>query len=97
MTSVYQIPLTPNAQHFDVTLNGTNYEMRLVWNSIANCWVLDLSDTSGNPIAQGLPLIDGADILQQLNYLGIGGALMVDVTPSYASLGTAGQLFFLTP
>lgn len=97
MTSVFQIPLSPVAQHFDVNLNGTNYEMRLVWNSIANCWVLDLSDAVGQPLAQGLPLIDGADILQQLDYLGLGGALIVDVTPTFEGLGTVGQLFFLTP
>lgn len=97
MTSVFNIPLQPQAQHFDVVLNGTDYQMRLVWNTIQGVWILDLSDTDGNALAQGLPLVDGADILQQLAYLGLGGALMVDVVPTYAGLGTVGQLFFLTP
>lgn len=97
MANVFNIPLAPAAQTFDVILNGVDYTMRLVWNTVAQCWVLDINDNLGNPIAQGIPLLDGADMLQQLASFGFGGAMMVDVVPSFATLGTIGQLFFLTP
>lgn len=97
MTSVFQIPLSPQAQHFDVALNGNTYNMSLVWNPAANAWILDLFDGNGNALVQGLPLVTGADLLQQFAYLGLGGALMVDQVPTFESLGTIGQLFFVTP
>ena len=96
MTTVYNIPLDPNAQLFDVVLGGVDYNMRLTWNSIMSLWQLDISDTNGNPLVLGIPLVDGCDLLQQYAYLGLGGALLVDQIPTYASLGVAGKLYFVT-
>lgn len=58
-------------------------------------------DSSQNPIAVGIPLITGADLLEQLYYLGIGGALIVQSTndpnlvPDFETLGSTGNLFFI--
>jgi hypothetical protein len=98
MTTTYLVPIAQSvAQTFTVTLNNVQYNFRLVWNAATDCWVLDISDSTGTPIAQGLPLIDGADILQQLFYLGIGGALVVDIIPTFETLGNLSNLYFLTP
>jgi hypothetical protein len=64
-------------------------------------WALDISDSTGNPIVFGIPLIPGIDLLYQYQYLGIGGSLMVIVdgdpngVPDFAGLGTTGHLYFI--
>ncbi len=99
----YLIPLQAENQQFNISLNGTTYILKLRWNVFAACWILYISDSSGDPILSGVPLITGADLLEQLGYLGIGGALVVqstdnpDLVPNYSTLGTTGNLFFLVP
>lgn len=101
--TVYGIPLSPRAQRFSISLLGVVYQMTVHWCAPSTCWVLDLADQNGNAIASGLPLITGADLLGQLGYLGIDGALLVqtdggvDQVPTFANLGTNGNLFFVTP
>lgn len=104
MTSgTFEIPLQPENQQFTVSLAGVTYTMKLQWCAPAQCWNLDISDSQQNPIVQGLQLITGADLLAQLEYLGLGGALIVqsdfdvNAVPDYASLGSTGHLFFVTP
>jgi hypothetical protein len=69
--------------------------------NVLDGWVLDISNSTGEPIAFGLPLIPGIDLLYQYQYLGIGGALMVivdgnpDGVPDYSSLGDTSHLYFL--
>ncbi len=101
MSSTFEIPLKPQAQTFNVALNGTSYKLRVVWNVASSCWVLDIADALGNAILVGLPLATGANLLDQYAYLGLGGALIVssdgDVThvPQYAELGVTGHLYFV--
>lgn len=98
----YEIPLSPKAQVFNVSLAGVDYNMRIVWNTASLCWVLDIADTDGVPILQGLPLVTGADLLAQYAYLGIRGGLIVTVddgigVPTFAGLGVQGHLYFIVP
>lgn len=101
MSQVYEIPLQPNAQTFQISLGGTVYGLTLHWCDPSNAWTLDVADNSGSPLVQGLPLITGADLLAQYAYLGIGGKLLVqsdfDVSavPGYTALGSTGHLFLL--
>lgn len=66
-------------------------------------WVLDISDSAGNPMIFGIPLIPGIDLLGQYAYLNIGGQLTVAVSgdpvavPDYAGLGTSSKMLFTTP
>ena len=68
--------------------------------NILDNWVLDISDASNNPLACGIPLIPGIDLLGQYEYLGFGGSLTVAVSgdadgvPDFAGLGTSGKMFF---
>jgi hypothetical protein len=65
-------------------------------------WILDISDANSNPIACGLPLITGIDLLYQLKYLGISGSLVatVDGDPdgvlTFNGMGTTSHLYFVT-
>lgn len=65
-------------------------------------WVLDIFDSSNNPIVCGIPLIAGIDLLFQYTYLNIGGSLILNSAPDYdripnfTDLGTTTQLYFVT-
>lgn len=80
--------------------SGVKYELRFYFADAVNGgWCLDISDTQGNPIACGLPLVTGADLLAQFAYLGIGASLYVvsdgnasDV-PTFANLGTDAHVY----
>jgi hypothetical protein len=75
--------------------------MRLSWNTKAACWVIDISDSAGNPILQGVALVCGADLLEQFAYLDLGGQMIAqtdhatDAPPTYTNLGSSGHLLFL--
>ena len=101
----YQIQLVPFNQQFSVSLGGVTYNLRIMWNVANGTWIMDIYDQSGNPISTGIPLTTGADLLGQLQYLGIGGTgghmlaqstFNADAVPTYADLGTTGNLFFVT-
>lgn len=97
----YEIPLTPEAQSFHITLGGTDYGLRLLWNAPDSVWLLDINDSNDVPILQGIPLVTGVDLLAQYDYLGISGQLVVqtdndpNVVPTVDNLGITGRLYFV--
>lgn len=97
----FEIPLSPQAQKFTIALLGVTYSFRVTWNVPSNCWLLDISDVNDQPIVQGIPVITGANLLDQFQYLGLGGGLLaltdsnVDAVPTFDNLGDAGHLFFV--
>ena len=98
----YEIPLSAQQQKFDIVLGSVDYNMRVVWNGAMSCWVLDIADTNNVPIAQGVPLVTGANLMDQYASLGFPGWLVVvsdvgDSAPGYADLGVTGHLFYLQP
>lgn len=98
---IYEIPLSPQAQTFGISLGGTDYHMTLYWNTPAACWMLDLADANEAPIIQGIPVVTGLDLLYQYKYLGVNGSLVVqtdyntDAVPTYANLGVTGRIYFV--
>ena len=102
MATYNEIPTSGTPQILLVALNSGTYTLTLKWNTIAQTWIMDIGDASNNPLAQGLPLITGSDLLAQLEYLGIGGAMTVQTdndptaVPTYSNLGTTGHLYFVT-
>lgn len=99
--TVYEIPLSPEAQTFAITLAGKQYRLTLRWNAVAECWVLDIRDVSGAPVLLGIPVVTGLDLLMQYAFMGFGGMLVAqtdhdaDAVPQAANLGTAGRLYFV--
>ena len=99
--TVYEIPLIAQSQKFSITLAGINYNLRLVWNAYMQAWVLDINDTNNAPVIGGIPLVTGADLLEQYGYLVFGGQLIVqtdnnpDVLPTLDNLGSTSHLFFV--
>lgn len=102
MTNYSEIPLTPSPQVLTTALSGVTYTLTIKWNTVAECWMMDIGDQSNNPLVQGIPLVTGSDLLAQFEYLGIGGALTVQTDndpaaiPTYTNLGTTGHLFYAT-
>jgi len=98
----YEIPLQPSALDLAVQLAGVSYNLHVVWNSMACYWVLDISDDNNVLIVGGIPLVTGADLLEQYQYLDIGGGLIcltdgaLDPPPTYTNLGSTGHLYFFT-
>jgi hypothetical protein len=103
---IFEIPLSGTPQRFPIPLAGVTYVMLFQfrvfgpWNSGQGTWHLDIFDTDSNPLACGIPLITGANLLQQFDYLNFGGELWVvtegsDDPPTYDGLGTSSHLYFI--
>lgn len=98
--ATFEIPLQAGAQELTVPLGGVAYRLRLWWcDGITPAWMLDISTEQGAPLVRGIPLLPGADLLEQHAHLGILGRLGVvaDGVPTYDSLGTSTKLYFVTP
>jgi len=103
MQTIYQIPLQPTPQTFKATLVGVIYQLTLTYqNTNEGGWCLDIADSNGNPLVQGIPLVTGCNLLGQYEYLGIGGGLWVqttndpDAVPTFENLGVGSMLYFVT-
>lgn len=110
----FEIPLTPEPQRFTIRLAGQDYRITLRWVDPPQTvgqpggWVLDIAydrthdADNATPLLVGLPLVTGINLLEQYNYLGIGGALHVftggdnDAVPTLSNLGAESRLFFVT-
>ncbi len=103
--SIYQIPLTPGQpQTFPISLGGTTYTLTFRYrNTIEGGWILDIADASNNPLVNGIPLVTGANLLEQYSHLGFQGGLYVqtttdpDAVPTFDNLGADAQLYWVTP
>ncbi len=100
--SAFPLPVSSTAQSFFVQLAGTSYKITLRWNAVAICWVMDIADAGEVPLIQGIPIVTGTDLLAPYAYLGFGGGIIAmtegnpDAVPTFANLGTGGDVFFVT-
>lgn len=98
--AISEIPLTAENQQFSISLAGVTYQMAVTWR--AAFWCLDIMDSSGTDLIMGIPLITGADLLAQYNYLGLGFSLYVgcddpaNENPTETDLGTNSHLYVVT-
>lgn len=98
-----EIPLQAVAQQLIVSLRGIEYRLTVYWSVPLDCWVADFADPNGNDILTGIPLVTGADLFEQFDYLDLGlGALIVqtdhdqDAVPTFTNLGTTGHVYYIT-
>lgn len=97
----YEIPLTSEAQQFQINLGDVTVTMTVRWCAPANCWIMEIADSAGVPIVQGIPLVTGVDLIGQYHYIGNVGQMVVqsDVepykVPDYGSLGQSSHLYLL--
>ena len=98
----FLIPLQPaTPQVVNVTMASVNYILTVRWNAQSSSWMIDIADSSGNPIVSGIAMVTGADLLEQFGYLNFGGQLRAwtkdntDAVPTFGNLGGNGNLYFL--
>lgn len=103
--ALYEIPLTPEPQSFDITLAGQELKLFARWlespaPDAPGGWYLDIYRTPDDlvPMVMGIPLVSGCDLLAPYGYLGLGGALYVsgEFPPTIENLGTDNILLFET-
>lgn len=98
--NIHEIPLSPENQAFNIILSNVTYKLQVQWRDFG--WVLDLMDSGGNDIAKGIPMVTGANLLSQLDYLNLGFALELacdDVAQDYPTktdLGLRSHLYVIT-
>jgi hypothetical protein len=105
MASTFEVPTSTTPQSFQIQFpNGVTYTLSFQYLFTANpCWIVDISDANANSIACGIPLITGADLLAQLQYLGFDCSMFATTDgnptapPTFYNLGTAGHLRISTP
>lgn len=97
----YEIPLQPAAQKFNIQLAGVVYQLTLIWRtSDQGGWFLDIALSDSTPVLQGVPLVTGADLLEQYPDKNFGGVLRVTTdgdplaVPTYGNLGVTGRVYF---
>lgn len=100
----FLIPLLNIPQDFFITLS--NRELRLVskWNpSYEGGWTLDIYDgDTDESIIANIPMVTGADLLAQYEYLNLNGRLIVftdgneTATPTLDNLGVESNLYYQT-
>lgn len=104
--ATFIIPTTGGNETFDITLNGVEYTLQLIWRDDPcgmGGWVLDIGDNQGDPLLQGIPLVTGVDLLAQYGYMNFGGQLYVQTLsgpspldpPTFTNLGTDCQLYWV--
>lgn len=97
----YLIPLQNQQQALSISIAGVTYQLTVTWCDPAQCWVMNIADNAGNPILSGIPLVTGADLLEQFGYLEFGGQLIAQTdndptaVPTFQNLGSTGNLFFV--
>lgn len=97
----FLIPLSGIAENFTISLRNQPYNFQIRYcDAEAGGWFLNLLTGNDVPLAMGLPMVTGLDLLQQYAYLNVGGELWVysadpaEPEPTFDNLGTAVKLYF---
>lgn len=97
----FEIPLTPSPQDITVRLKEIEYRFHLrYWDADEGGWTLDIFDLNETCLVAGVPLVTGANLMEQFTDVNIGGGLWVssalatEPTPTFANLGSTVKLYF---
>jgi hypothetical protein len=99
----FRIPLVNIPQTFDINLSNLPFKMKITWNDAMKSWMMALLDgNTQDVLIESMPLVTGADLLEQFAYLQIPGQLIVftkgGVTdePTFDNLGADSNLYYIT-
>lgn len=89
---------------FPITLNGVNFVFQLLFNVRMNRWIMNISDSSGNQILSGIPVLINRNLTGQYATLAIpkGSFFVVDDTgqftqPTQFSFGVDHSCYYIDP
>ncbi len=99
---LFKIPLDNVPQRFAIELAGRSLVIVSQWNDEMPAWTVDIIDgDTEEPLIMCLPLVSGADLLAQHEYIGIPGQLIVYTDgdelspPTLSNLGQEANLYYL--
>lgn len=101
---LFLVPLSNIPQEFNINLNGRELIILCKWNDMPEGgWIVDISDFITNQsIIAGIPLVTGCDLLEQYEYLELGGSLVIftdgdaNAVPTLENLGVESNLYYVT-
>jgi len=109
MATYARIPTESGHPFYEIIAwgNGVSYTLYFKWNVIALCWVLDIY-LGANPVINGIPIVTGADLLEQFGYMSLGAHTMMEAmtigpfvspesVPNFYNFGEDGHLFLVGP
>lgn len=73
--AIQEIPLTADNQQFSIIIAGATYRISIIWRE--TCWVMDMFNDRSEPLISGVPLVTGADLMAQYEYMGLGFKMAV--------------------
>jgi len=98
----FEIPLINVPQSFEIELAGRSLSFVNKWNGEMGLWMLDISDSeTEEDLITSLPIVSGADLLAQLQHIGIPGKLIAYTSgdelspPTESNLGTQSKLYYV--
>ncbi len=101
--SVLEIPLAPYPQKMTIELSGVVYSLTFKWNEPMQCWVVDFATPAGVTVLTGIPIVTGVDLVEQFEYLQLGGGVQAvsdtvatDV-PTFENLGVSSHVYWTAP
>lgn len=84
-----------------IPADATN-QMSVLWNDAQQVWNANIFSSGGAPVVTGVPLVAGANLVEQFGHLGFAGQFRAgtpgsDAPPTFANLGAAAKLYFVGP
>lgn len=96
--TLYKIQLRNVPERFDIDLAGTTFVFETRWNDYAKYWALDIYDADSNPLIMAIPMITGANLIEQYPQLDGFLAILTDgddyAIPTLQSLGVESNLYY---
>jgi hypothetical protein len=100
---ILELPLINIPQRFTISLSGVDYIIVSRWNdALESGWILDFYDADNNPLIMNIPLVTGANLLEQYAYIGIPGLIYVVAdgddyaVPTLENLGDGSYVLYET-
>lgn len=85
---ILQVPLsTAPDQLLSITIKGVLYKLRVRLNFRMQIWTLDLLTSADEPLAYGVPMVPGVDLLASYG-LELSGLIAVNINDTNAYLST---------
>lgn len=99
---LFKLPLKNTPQRFAIELAGKQLIMETKWNEEQPAWELNVYDgVTQEPLITSMPLVTGANLLEQFAHKGIPGQLIAYTEgdefapPTLDNLGVEAELYYL--
>ena len=98
MREIFEIPLRPRAEEFQIEVAGKEWTIRTHWNAALQRWTIDIGRSASDWLIRNLSLVAGHNLLSPFSHLSFGFGLWLQVDgdsegeATEENLGTEGRL-----